>query len=179
MPSLSLSRSLLLLLAMSVCSCSSGSYLPDRGRDFLDCFTMTLSAGPEISADVQATDLLHLSVGGGVHGEAGMIGRRFGSAGVMTLGLPVAPFMEDGVLHGRFLFSDAQGGWREQDVQDECYLIHLGGWAPTNPQSSWVHGFDLEIGAHVLVGARLGLSPGQMVDFLAGVIGFDPAGDDS
>jgi len=168
----------LLLLLLSLGSCSSGAYLPDRGRDLLDIFTLTVSAGPEISLDAQATDLLHLSVGGGVHGEAGMIGRRFGSAGVMTLGLPVAPFLEDGVLHGRYLFTEASGAWREADVQDECYLIHLGGWAPTNPQSDWVHGFDLELSAHVLIGARVGLSPGELVDFLAGLIGFDPAADD-
>jgi len=167
-------RAELLLLGLMSCS----SYLPDRGRDFLDVFTLTASAGPEISLNVQATDLLHLSVGGGVHGEAGMVGRRFGSAGVMTLGLPVVPSLEEGLLYGRYLFTETSGSWREEDVQDECYIIHLGGWAPTNPRSTWLHGFDLEVSAQILIGARVGLSPGELVDFLAGLVGFDPAADD-
>jgi len=165
------------LLAL-LSSCSAAPYFADRGRDLADCFTITVSAGPGISASLALTDACHLMVGGGVHGEAGLIGRRVGAAGVMNLGLPIVPFMEEGLLHGRLLFTECSGDWREEDVQDECYLIHAGGWPPTNPVTTRMRAFDLEIGATVLLGVRLGFSPGEFVDLIAGSFGSDPAGDD-
>ena len=42
-----------------------------------------------------------------------------------------------------------------------------------------VHTFDLEVGAFALIlGARVGFSPGEFVDFLLGWFGVDIAGDD-
>jgi len=149
-----------------------------RGRDLADCFTLTVSAGPEVSASLALTDACHLMIGGGLHAEAGLIGRRVGAAGVLNLGLPVAPFLEDGILHGRYLFTENSGAWRSSDVQDECYLIHAGGWSPTNPPTSALRAWDLEFGLTVLVGARIGFSPGEFFDLLAGLFGADPAGDD-
>lgn len=167
------------LLGLALSSCSAPGYFGDRARDLADVFVLTVSAGPEVSADVQATDLVHLSVGGGAHGEAGFIGRHVGTAGVMTLGLPVAPFIEDGVLYGRFVFTETSGAWEEGDVQDECYIVHALGAGETNPKSDAWHALDLEVGATVLVGARVGLRPGELVDFLAGLLGLDPIGDDA
>jgi hypothetical protein len=166
------------VLALASSACSSGTYLGDRGSDFAECFTLTVSAGPELSVDAKLTEALHLAVGGGVHVEAGMIGGEWGSAGVAMLGLPISPFMEDGIVYGRFLFTDASGGWTDELVQDECYGIHLLDIAPTNPQRDAWDRWDLELGVTVLVGARVGFSPGQFVDFVAGVFGGDPAGDD-
>lgn len=158
-------------------SCSSGSYLHNRALDLADCMNLRVSAGPEISADVKATDAFHLAVGAGVHGEAGFDGRRVGSAGVMTLGLPVVPFMEDGVLYGRYLFSETSGQWTQASVQDECYLIHCLNHPPTNPRHDWVRALDVEVGATVLVGARVGIRFGEIADFVVGFFGFDPGGD--
>ncbi len=166
------------LASSALGACASGTYLGDRGQDFSDCFTLTVSAGPEISVDAKLTEVMHLAVGGGVHGEAGLIYGSWGAAGVATMGLPVSPFLEDGIVYGRYLFTDAAGQWTDDLVQDECYAIHLLDAAPTNPQRSAWDQWNLEVGFTVLLGARVGFSPGQFIDFLGGVIGFDPAGDD-
>ncbi|MDF1800327.1 MAG: hypothetical protein P1V81_14205 [Planctomycetota bacterium] len=169
----------LALLVPPLSSCAADSYLGRRGADLAEAFTLTLAAGPEVSVDVQATDALHLALGGGVHGEAGLAGGALGTAGVMTLGLPVAPFLEDGVLYGRYVFSEVGGGWSAEDLEDECYLVHLVDAAPTHPKFDAWHALDLEAGFVVGVGARVGLSPGELVDFLAGLVGLDPLGDDA
>jgi hypothetical protein len=158
--------------------CASDGYLAKRGRDLADCFTVTGTAGLELSAGFQATDLAHVLVGGGVHGEAGMIGRKVGTAGMATLGLPFVPFVEDGILHGRYVFAETSGAWETDDIQDECYLIHALDAGHTSPEPDLWHAFDLEVSATILVGGRLGFSPGELVDFLAGLFGFDPIEDD-
>ena len=171
-------RALLLMGLLGLSSCSGPGYLTRRAEDLADCFVLVGAVGPELSIDVQATDLLHVAVGGGLHGEAGLIGRRAGTAGVLTLGLPIAPFLEEGVLHGRYLFTETGGAWRSEDVEDECYLVHLADVAPTHPRSDPWHAFDLELGVTALVGVRLGFRPGELVDFLVGWFGFDPLHDD-
>lgn len=159
-------------------ACAAGTYLGERSRDLGDCFTLTGSVGPEISADVQLTELAHLMVGGGGHLEAGWIGGEFGHAPVIMLGLPFVPFMEDGILYGRYVFTETGELWDDAMVQDECYILHAWHFAETNPQRPWVDRLDLELGVTVLIGARVGFSPGQLVDFLGGWFGWDPAGDD-
>lgn len=117
-------------------------------------------------------------VGGGGHLEAGWIDGQWGHAPMVMLGLPVAPFMEEGVLYGRYVFTESGGAWDLAEVQDECYLVHALPVGVTNPQRPWVERFDLEVGVTVLIGARVGFSPGQLVDFVGGWFGWDPAGDD-
>jgi hypothetical protein len=168
-----------LVVALLFCtSCTSNGYLARRGRDLADVLAVTVSAGPELSVDVQATDLFHLGLGGGAHVEAGFVGRRVGTAGMMTLGLPFVPFIEDGVLYGRYVFSETGGAWRLEDVEDECYIVHFIETAPTHPKTDAWHALDLELGFTALVGARVGFHPGELVDFLAGLVGLDPIGDD-
>ncbi len=168
----------LLALVLVTSGCATGTYLRDRGLDLLDPLRFSLSAGPELSIDVQATDLLHVMVGGGQHVEAGMHGRRFGAGSFLHLGLPVVPFLEGGVLYGRSLFTETRGAWRAEDVADECYLVHSFGFAPTNPDPSWIHALDVEVGFTVLVGARAGFSVGELLDFLLGLVTIDIADDD-
>lgn len=168
----------LLLLLGALPSCAAGTYLGDRGRDFADIFTLTASIGPEISADAKLTEAAHLAVGIGGHLEGGMIKGDWGSATVATLGLPFAPFMEDGVLHGRYAFTEVNEDWDKSDIEDECYIIHFLDVGATNPQRAWVDRFDLELGVTIGIGARVGFSPGQFVDFLGGCFGWDPAEDD-
>jgi hypothetical protein len=96
--------------------CAARTYLGDRGRDFADIFTLTGSIGPEISADDKLTEAAHFAVGIGGHLKAGMIKGEWGSAPVITLGLPFAPFRENGVLHGRDVFTETGGAWDDLDV---------------------------------------------------------------
>jgi len=166
-------------LAVGLTSCGSAPYFKNRALDLADCLNLRVSAGPEISADLKATDALHVAVGGGVHGEAGFDGRRYGAAGVMTLGLPVVPFMEDGILYGRYIFTETSGLWTDDSVQDECYIVHIWDLPPTHPQHDWVRALDVEIGFTVLVGVRVGIRFGEIGDFIVGFFGFDPGLDDS
>ena len=182
-PGTTLNRSLLLAtvvsLALGSASCQGTGYFADRTNDFADSFTLVGTAGPELSAGFHATDLAHVSVGGGFHGEAGLIGRKAGVATVATYGLPFVPFLEGGILHGRYVFTEIGGQWKEDDVMDECYLIHVIDAGHTSPEVDPWRAFDLEVSATVLVGARVGFSPGEFVDFLAGLVGLDPRADDS
>ena len=57
-------------------------------------------------------------------------------------------------------------------------LLHALPVGHTSPESDLWHAFDLEVSATILVGGRLGFSPGELVDFLAGLLGFDPIEDD-
>lgn len=166
------------IVAATTPSCSTAPYFKNRALDLADCFNLRVSAGPEISADLKATDAIHLAIGGGVHGEAGFDGRRFGAAGAMTLGLPIAPFLEDGILYGRYVFTETSGLWDDESVQDECYIIHCLNHPPTNPQHDWVRALDVEIGATVLIGGRIGIRFGEIGDFIVGLFGFDPGNDD-
>ncbi len=166
-------------VAALLSGCASQGYWGDRARDAADCVTFTVSAGPEVSADAKLTEVLHLAAGGGAHTEAGVIGGDVGTASVATLGLPFAPFLEDGILYGRYAFTEVGGDWTDDHVQDECYALHVLDVAPTNPERALIDRFDIELGAIALLGARVGFSPGQFVDLLAGLVGADPAQDDA
>jgi hypothetical protein len=168
---------ILLPLVVLLAGCNGPNPIRARALDLADVFTVAVGAGPEVSADVQATDLVHLAVGGGVHVEGGAVGRRVGGAGVVTYGLPVAPFLEDGVLHARLALDDPGGAWRTEDVQDECYVVHALALRETNPAATALQALDVEVSAFLLVGARVGFSPGELLDFLSGFVGLDPAGD--
>ncbi len=153
-------------------------YLSQRARDAADCLTLTLSAGPELSADFKATEALHLMVGGGFHAEAGVIKGDLGTGTAMSIGLPLSPFLDGGVMYrrlGMFFITDA---WTVNHLTDECYGIHALGLPPTSPDRPLIDRFDLEFGAVVLLGARVGFSPGQFLDFVLGLLGVDLAGDD-
>jgi len=164
-------------LAALVMLSTGCAYSRARALDLADCFSASVGAGLELSADAQATDLLHLGVGGGVHQEVGFVGRRYGAASVFSIFLPVTPFLEQ-VGYGRYAMEVA-GTWSEDDVQDECYVVHVLDKPPTNPRRAWIDAWDVEVGAMVLVGGRVGIRPGQMLDFLGGWFGWDPAGDDA
>ncbi len=97
---------------------------------------------------------------------------------MVSLGLPVAPFLESGILYGRYAFTEVDGEWRLRDAQDECFLVHALGFGHTSPDTDPWHAFDLEIAAMAGVGVRAGFRPGEFVDFLAGIFGADPIGDD-
>ncbi len=171
------------VIRLGLCSfllsgCASDGYLANRGRDLADCFTLAASVGLELSAGFHATDLAHVLVGAGAHAEAGIVAGRVGGASVLTLGLPFTPFLEGGILHGRYVFTETAGDWKSDDVEDECYLIHALGVENTSPGPDLWHSLDVEVSGMALLGARAGFSPGELVDFLCGLFGADPIGDD-
>jgi len=148
----------LLLLA------SCGAWGRDRLRDLGDVFTFEVAAGVGVSADVKATDLLHVGAGYAHGRKLSWRGRTAHVLWDREVGLPGSALLWWGAL------ADGQL-WRLGDLHtDGAELLHGG--------SPWRIA-DLEVGVFAgFVGLRLGLSPGELVDLLAGLVGLDPAGDD-
>ncbi len=154
-------RSAALLVAAMTASCA---WSRDRGADLADLFVVEGSLGLGASVDVKATDLLHVGVGYAHARKAGLRGRQAEWLRDREVGLPASLLLVAGALRdGR--------PWR------------LGDWH-TNSGELW-HGHspwraaDLELGVFAgFLGLRLGFSPGELVDLLAGLVGLDPAGDD-
>jgi membrane protein DedA with SNARE-associated domain len=70
--------------------------------------------------------------------------------------------------------SSADEDWLEGPMLWSQAALERNTWAH-------VHAFDIELGVYVvLVNAKLGISPGEAVDFVAGIVGWDlVAGDDT
>ena len=126
-------------------------YVPNRVLDLVDIFRLRLRAGPGLAVHAQATELLSFYAGSYKSVYAGLPGPR------ETAELRSFAGRED--LRGLVLLG--------VDATDDT--PHHPGFANT----------EFAVGAHLLlVGAEIGLDPVQLGDFLAGLIGLDPRGDD-
>lgn len=172
--------------------CAPVRYIAARGRDLADCFQLNGGFSLGLSAQIKATDLVHLHPGFSMDKKFGFVGRYGGvweeyNSGTLAL-LPCVPLGFDGshptrlpdpraesYLNARTAVTGSKG--LRAEVQDWCNVVHVPSLG--EPKRPWIDRFDLEVGATALVAnARVGFSPGQVVDFLVGIIGFDPAGDD-
>ena len=126
-------------------------YLPNRVLDLADIFRCRLRVGPGLAAHVRATRYVNAYAGSYRSVYLGLPGPRRGPALRPPLG------RED---------------WRG--------LMLLGVDATdATPLAPGYSDSEFAVGAHLLlVGAEVGLDPVQVADFLAGLIGLDPRGDD-
>lgn len=165
-----------------------GTYLGNRGRDLLDPVSLDLAGGAGLGFDVKAS-ILHTGAGyaqmyhagllDGPPGRNNRLGLRpeFHAAwiirtreGAMT-GYPDA-FTEE-PLYAMWL--------RKGDHVDPhaCWIVHAPGDPVATPRMRWWQLADVSAGANaVLVGARAGVSPGELLDFVLGWFGIDIAEDD-
>lgn len=148
------------LLALGSCA-----WLSDRAGDLADVVVVEASAGLGLAADVKLTDLLHVGAGYAHARKVGLRGREAELLWDREVGLPLSlvPWL-----------GAARDGewWRVGHLHANAAEL----WHGSSPWRL----FDLEVGLFAgVLGLRLGLSPGELVDFLAGLIGFDPAGDDA
>ncbi len=161
----SLLRSYLPRAALVVCALLAGcGFARDRAADFADCFTVEAGVGPGLHADVKATDFLHIGAGYAHLRKAGARGRDVLWLRDREVGLPVSALLAAGAARDG-------SAWR---------AAHLHASIPDLLafQDPWRRA-DVEVGATAgVVSLRLGFSPGHLVDFLAGIVGLDPAGDD-
>lgn len=125
-------------------------YVPNRVLDLMDIFRLRLRAGPGVGVHAQATQLLSFYAGSYKSVYAGLPGPRSNET------LRALAGRED--LKGLVLVG--------VDATDDT---------PHHPGYS---SSEFTVGAHVLVGAELGFDPVQLGDFLAGLVGIDPRGDD-
>lgn len=154
-------RALLSLLLLALAGCA---YARDRAADAADIFTAEVGIGVGLHVDVKATDYLHLGLGYAHVRKVGFRGRDAFSMRDREAGLPVSAIL-------------AVGAWREGNYGR---LGHLHANVPDllAYEDPWRRA-DLEVGATLgFLNFRVGFSPGHLVDFLAGIFGFDPAGDD-
>ena len=191
-----------ILAAIAGCATPVGTYAKDRGNDFADMFK--LSGGPKlgIHADVQATDFVHLGLGGGVGYVGGFYGREIDGGMEGDVNLPVvqiASLFSSGqknsnenhipaalVIHGHLERMDIEGHFPKDYCGDKCFISPLiaGAWVGKDKQEikdkPFYRLFDIESGVTIgVVGVRVGFSPGELVDFFLGWTGIDIVSDDT
>jgi HEAT repeat protein len=183
-------------------------FLEDRGRDFLDCFKGSVSAG----------------LGANVHAQAGPVSLGLGYWEGQSAGLlgGVGPATWEEKYYACPLPLSVLGAYvlRESDwVYDDLVTIFLGPvvtlhnrivWPPGTERplvtvksgfhlitvhthyrnrwgdkltgrqfdSRWTDWFWLEVSARLFIGAKVGFNPAEFLDFLLGWIGLDIADDD-
>lgn len=154
-------RRVALGLTLLLCSCAWAS---DRGADAADVLVLEGGLGLGLSVDAKASELLHVGAGYADMRKAGLRGRTRVWMRDREAGLPASLLPWVGALR------DGQP-WRLGHLHLNASELWWGG-------SAWRLA-DLELGLFAGVfGLRVGLSPGELLDLLAGLVGLDPAGDD-
>lgn len=178
---------LTLLLAMPLLS--NCVYLRNRANDTLDVFSCDGAVGPGFYAEVRATDVLALGLGGYEAETRGLHGRFAGTAQRSATGL--GPLIAGGM--GRepdlapMLAGDPSTFDRNQDPPGCQFLLWPG--MDTHGHGSLYGDYpeserllrlaDVGATAHLgYVGFRVGFSPGELLDLALGLFGLDIADDD-
>lgn len=127
-------------------------WLPNRVFDVLDLVRARVRVGPGWTLSARATELVDVNLGAHKTIFVGLRGPR---------GAPVIPWPL-----GREDFSGVEVSAADGTQEDSEYGPHYG---------------NLEVGLgfqFLIVGPDIGVDVGEALDFLAGVILFDPVGDD-
>lgn len=182
-----MNKLLLTILLAASCSvitgCASGRvYFADRGRDAADIFTISVQKGIGVDAQISfitpaaglTETLIGLEDGRFVTNPISTI-RPFhdSDSGSAVLGLPLL-----------FTFKGVQDRWDTviENRNKSYQLCLLLGFIPFEMKSSdkiTPHYLTkVEVGASLFYGIRVGVNPGEFVDFLLGWFGVDMFGDD-
>ncbi len=186
MKRLSRALSAALLLATATSGCV-GHYFKHRVRDFFDPVTLDLAGGAGLGVQARASvihtgfgyaQMYHWGLLDGVPGKHNPFGLRpefhadflvYSSEGTMT-GWPNA--LADQPL---------KATWTRREHVDPhlCWFVHAPHHPTAEPAMRWHEILDVKAGVNAgLVGARAGVSPGELLDFVLGWFGIDIAGDD-
>ena len=183
-------RALLLLLPLLAgCAGTAGSrdvggWFTARGADFMDIFGLRIGVGIGLGAYVRATEWVQLGMMWRGPSETSLVGAS-GSVrteGFKVRGVPCAMF---GTI-GRY-----GGLWSEysHEVMLPAYTnrrdvvppIKREAFAGVVPPDGLADDWEASFGAGVhavVVGLEAEVRPLQLLDFLAGLLGYDPSGDD-
>ena len=159
----------LLVLALAGCG-----YVSNRLGDFADVFVLEVTVGPGLDVHAQATGLVGTGFGSSSQWGPMMHGRYVGTGARRSGGI--------------ILFSHTE---IEEDLMvplrgDEPYEAPSRGWAvicwpPSRPfrtKGERRSLLNVEVGASAIVGAHVGVSPIELVDFLLGFAMVDICSDD-
>ena len=162
----------------------AGSWLEARGADLMDVFGVRAGVGVGLGAYVRATEYAQL--GFMLRGPSES---TLGSASEASLGdsfrvrsVPCLMFGTIGRYGGVWFDSTREfmvPGWSSRDEpRSPIRRDTVAGIVPPEGQQDDWRG-EIGIGVHLLlVGVEIELRPWQLVDFLGGLVGYDPSGDD-
>jgi len=192
-------QSALVALALTGCATPAARYAGSRALDLFDVFPLSGRSGVGLYMSARATPFLGAGIGAYDALACGMGPRRWGPVWEEE-GSGIGPVycVDESLLSRRgkdlansnliqlpewpagpdALFEEAPG-WRSRGHVALVlpYLVRRDGdWAKLPP---WYSLLDCEADAFIgVIGLRIGFSPGEIVDFLAGLFGLDPSGDD-
>jgi len=161
------------------CGAQGCSYVQARVADFADVFTFEATYGPGVDVHAQATGFFGTAVGYSqqtgvlVHGRACGIGER-ATVGMLLLAGTAAGGEDLACLGEGEAPGDRFGFWAMLlplafSPAEGVYV----GYVPT-----WPRTFDVEAGFSAGVGVHVGVSPGELLDFVLGFTTLDIARDD-
>ena len=187
------------------CNTAVGNYFANRGRDLGECFRGELGVGLGIGGGVRGAGLADVGLGfGGISRTTGIgwvYGDGFAFSADKVQGHATSDFEVWLPFYHRSADNSALGmhlqrlGGRQHDcfwllpaafhsINDRVSsTLRYSPWSPkvNDAHVAWarVHAFDVEVSAYaLLIGVKVGFSPGEFVDFLLGWFGLDIAGDD-
>jgi hypothetical protein len=187
----------LVLLAASVgCTTRFGRYCESRMFDLADTLPTSFASGQGLSVEVHLTRYVGVGAGwadvwryGFDEGRMGPFWREEVRAVPLISSLRRQYYLEHSDR-----WPGGQPALRKLDERQKAssYVFIPGQssngslWPPGLSGAEWDFParspwsvLDVEVGVVLgWIGVRVGLSPGELVDFLAGIAGFDPAGDD-
>ncbi len=166
-------------------------YVNARGADFADIWRFNVETGAlGIEANVKIGELLHVGVG---HKGFSRFGTTYAleqeSRDWAEIWLPFSLVYAFGQEPFALHYSRALGDTRTpyvwwwspyQSSQDRCFMILPPLTERHSMRRTLLHSFDIEVGAFfLLIGFEIGVSLGELVDFLLGLFTIDIAGDDT
>lgn len=188
------------LVAASILSgCSSNAYLSDRGHDFADIATITISTGCGAKARVGPihTGLIGHSDLAGLRGGSFFSGQLYDHGQDFECPLPLLQMdMNRCVMSSVEDFHAHMTGEEDNPVtlRHKAYSawnsipLVTTEFKPSSPQlkrdtvpdAALFHPYwtQVEVAADAFAGARVGLNPGELVDFILGWVGIDFFDDD-
>jgi hypothetical protein len=165
-----------------------GHYFSARGRDLLDIFEVSVHGGKGARLDVRYGIGMF---GGGIGAVQGVrLGQRslIHTDGLLEaapipgpLGVPLAAIAVltiDGATSSKYVWAPLSlVGWArdEEERMEYVMCVLLGGKGVPEWPKSFQIGAEITLG----VGVRARIYPVELLDFLAGLFGYDPAKDDA
>lgn len=191
-----------------LCILTSCQYIKDRSLDFIDQYNVKIGLGSTVGARGQSLGLVDTGLMMGVKPNAAALGWKYGQAfyfdnrdtrmnadqaeiikttHIVNLDYNHASYFSArnsaAVLPGLLTWTDStptEFEWlvpeEGEDFQDRSWL-----WSPyaiQNNRYAQVHAFDIELEVGLAVYMEVGYSPGELIDFLLGLITIDIAQDD-
>lgn len=196
-------RWLLLLTLLSTtagCRYGPGQYWQARGLDLYDTFPASVGGGLGALAQARVTQFAGIGIGWTEEWRVGLDDQRFGPIWwEKQRGIPILRYYRyQDYLDTEDRWSGGNTNWITDDhrlransfvfipaVAREGWI-----WLPWIPpyflevpwethQITWWNAFDVEAGLFLVAGGvRLGFSPGELIDFLCGIVTADPLEDD-